>query len=48
MGPISGERQLNGEQMVQVVSMYLDEVNRQGGFNGHKIKLLVFDDCVLQ
>ena len=43
-GPMSGEQQLNGEQMVQGVSLYLDEVNRKGGVNGHKLKLMVFDD----
>ena len=44
VGPISGDQQPNGEQMVQGVSMYLDEVNRAGGVNGQQIKLLVFDD----
>ncbi|MDM8564816.1 extracellular solute-binding protein [Candidatus Halobeggiatoa sp. HSG11] len=43
-GPMSGKGKADGLQMVQGVQLYLDKVNREGGINGKKVKLLPFDD----
>lgn len=42
--PISGERHLAGEEMVNSVRLYFDRVNQQGGVNGRPLKLQVYDD----
>lgn len=42
-GPTDGNN-ISGIEMVQGVQLYLDHVNDQGGVNGKKVKLLVFDD----
>ena len=42
-GPTS-EDNISGKEMVQGVRLYLDSVNADGGINGKKVKLLVFDD----
>lgn len=42
--PLSGDRALSGEEMVNSVQLYFDRINQQGGVNGHQLKLLVFDD----
>lgn len=42
-GPTSAEN-ISGMEMVQGVQLYLDRVNTEGGINGKKLKLLVFDD----
>lgn len=42
-GP-SSEDNISGKEMVQGVRLYLDSVNADGGINGKKVKLLVFDD----
>lgn len=34
----------NGKAMVQGIQLYLDKVNREGGIDGKKVKLLQFDD----
>lgn len=38
------ENNVSGQEMVQGVRLYLDRVNRQGGIDGRKIKLKIFDD----
>ncbi|MEM6613448.1 MAG: ABC transporter substrate-binding protein [Cyanobacteria bacterium P01_C01_bin.72] len=43
VGPTEGEN-VSGREMVQGVQLYLDQVNRQGGINGRKVKLEIFDD----
>ncbi|HEW97068.1 MAG TPA: hypothetical protein ENF37_00255 [Beggiatoa sp.] len=40
-GPL---KESNGEAMRQGIELYLDQVNRQGGIAGKKVKLLKFDD----
>ncbi len=44
VGPMSGPSQLSGEQMVQGINLYLQDLNHQGGIDGHPVKLMVFDD----
>ncbi len=43
-GPMSGLDRFRGEDLVRSTQMYLDEVNRAGGVNGKKLKMLIFDD----
>ena len=43
-GPMSGPASFRGEDLVRSTQMYFDEVNRAGGVNGKKLKLLIFDD----
>ncbi len=43
-GPMTGPNQSVGKSFYQGVKLYLDEVNRQGGINGRKIELDVYDD----
>lgn len=43
VGP-TGEENASGREMIQGIQLYLDQVNNQGGVNGKKIKLEVFDD----
>ncbi|MEL6581370.1 MAG: ABC transporter substrate-binding protein [Cyanobacteria bacterium J06621_12] len=42
-GPTEGE-DVSGREMVQGIQLYLDQVNRQGGISGKKVKLQIFDD----
>ena len=42
--PLSGEQQVNGEQILRGANLYIEKVNRSGGIDGHPVKLLVFDD----
>jgi len=44
VGPMSGEDQDKGREMADSANFYIDKVNAQGGINGKKIKLLIFDD----
>jgi branched-chain amino acid transport system substrate-binding protein len=44
VAPSTSSRNEAAKQMVQSVQLYLDSVNRQGGINGHPLKLLVYDD----
>ena len=41
---LSGENALNGKSLVEGARLYVDRVNRQGGINGRKVVLDVFDD----
>jgi branched-chain amino acid transport system substrate-binding protein len=44
VGPLSGNGAAAGQLMVQAIQLYLDSINQQGGINGQKIRLDVFDD----
>jgi potassium efflux system protein len=44
VGPLSGNGAAAGQLMVQAIQLYLDSINKQGGINGQKIRLDVFDD----
>jgi len=44
VGPMSGKDQDKGREMADSANFYIDKVNAQGGLNGKKIKLLIFDD----
>jgi branched-chain amino acid transport system substrate-binding protein len=43
-GPMSGDDQRRGEEMVRSAQLYLDEINAKGGVQGKRVELLVFDD----
>ena len=43
-GPMTGIRKAEGRAMLNGAKLYLDKLNKAGGINGRKIKLLVFDD----
>lgn len=43
--PLSGkEGSAPGEELVRCVQMYVDEINAEGGINGHPLEIIVFDD----
>ncbi len=44
VGPFSGAKQANGEQMLRGIELYLQRLNQQGGIQGHPVRLLSFDD----
>ncbi len=45
VGPMSGKNQAKGQEMVQGVSLYIDQINAQGGINGKPVRLLPpYDD----
>jgi branched-chain amino acid transport system substrate-binding protein len=44
VGPMSGQDQSKGREMADAANFYIDKVNAQGGINGKKVKLLIFDD----
>ncbi|RLC17948.1 MAG: hypothetical protein DRI57_09105, partial [Deltaproteobacteria bacterium] len=44
MGPMSGTDKISGEDGVKGILMCLDEINKEGGIRGRKIKLLTYDD----
>ena len=44
VGPMTGEAQLEGQEMLQGINLYLDQVNQEGGIGGKQVKLLEFDD----
>jgi len=43
-GPMSGKSEINGKAMVKAIQLYLDELNNEGGIEGHPVELLIFDD----
>jgi branched-chain amino acid transport system substrate-binding protein len=43
-GPMSGDKAQYGEEMLRGIKLGADEINRNGGIHGKKIKLLIFDD----
>ncbi len=45
MCPLTGKWASEGQDMKNVVSMLVDEVNKKGGINGDTIKLVVEDDA---
>ena len=42
--PVSSNRNVAAQEMIQSVQLYIKTVNNNGGINGHPLKLLVFDD----
>ncbi|MDM8548460.1 ABC transporter substrate-binding protein [Desulfobacterales bacterium HSG2] len=44
VGPTSDDQSILGKAMLKGINLYLDKINRGGGINGRKIKLLIFDD----
>jgi len=44
MGNTNGEKNTNGEAMVQGVQLAIDKINREGGIHGKQVKLLTFND----
>jgi branched-chain amino acid transport system substrate-binding protein len=42
--PLSGDQQVHGQAIVDAVRLYFDEVNQQGGVNGHPVELIPLDD----
>ncbi len=45
MGPLTGKWASEGQDMKNVVSMLVDEINNKGGINGDTIELIVEDDA---
>ncbi|MEO0013902.1 MAG: hypothetical protein RLZZ535_2291, partial [Cyanobacteriota bacterium] len=43
VGPMS-ESPIFGQEMVQGAQLYFDRVNKEGGINGKKFELIIFDD----
>lgn len=43
-GPMSGPRKVAGQAMMKGIRLYADKVNREGGINGRKLELMIFDD----
>lgn len=43
-GPMSGEYSQNGLAILQSVQLYINDVNNNGGINGHQIIIDVYDD----
>jgi len=41
---LSGNGAAGGQEMVQSAQLYINQVNQQGGLQGHPLKLLIFDD----
>ncbi len=41
---LSGDNSSHGQSLVEGARLYVNEINQQGGVNGHKIILDVFDD----
>ncbi|MEK7990634.1 MAG: ABC transporter substrate-binding protein [Thiotrichaceae bacterium] len=44
VGPLSGQGKLRGQDMLNGAKMYIQEINRKGGINGHLVKLLEYND----
>lgn len=44
VGPMSGPNAVDGEDTVKGINLYLSRVNAEGGINGKRVELLVFDD----
>ncbi|MGK5093076.1 ABC transporter substrate-binding protein [Deltaproteobacteria bacterium TL4] len=44
VGPLTGDSKANGRAMMQGAQLYLNKVNREGGINGKRVILKVFDD----
>lgn len=43
-GPMSGKDELKGREMIRGIKFCIDNVNKKGGIDGRKIKLIIFDD----
>ncbi len=44
VGPMSGDEASGGQDMVDGIRLYLDQINQDGGVGGKTVKLLVYDD----
>lgn len=44
VGPMTGDYANDGRSMVRSTQLYLDRANREGGVNGRKVTLRVYDD----
>ncbi len=44
VGPITGQSPANGRHHLQGIQLLLDEINDEGGIQGKKIELVVYDD----
>lgn len=44
VGPMMGRNMAKGQEMLAGIRMYADQINEQGGINGKKITLEIFDD----
>ena len=43
--PLSGkEGSAPGEELIRCVQMYIDDINAEGGVNGHPLSTIAFDD----
>jgi len=44
VAPLTGKFQLDGQDLLQGVQLYIDQVNEKGGINGKTINLIAIDD----
>lgn len=44
VGPMTGPQSMVGRTMRQSAALYIDQVNKSGGVNGHRVVLDVYDD----
>jgi branched-chain amino acid transport system substrate-binding protein len=44
VGPMTGDDERDGADMVKGIRLYLDQVNEAGGIDGKRVELLEFDD----
>ena len=44
VGPMTGKAAADGHDMANGAQMLIDQINEEGGINGRKIELLVYDD----
>lgn len=43
-GPMTGDGAAAGQMMTRAIQLYLDEINEQGGINGRRVELKIYDD----
>jgi potassium-dependent mechanosensitive channel len=43
-GPVKGSDSASGRSLIQSIELYFDQINRQGGINGKKVVLDLYDD----
>lgn len=44
VGPMTGHDASEGKEIVEGITIYLDEINEKGGINGHRLVLDIYDD----
>ncbi|MBF0449831.1 MAG: ABC transporter substrate-binding protein [Candidatus Magnetomorum sp.] len=44
VGPLSGADHATGKSFLKGINLYLDKINRQGGINGKRVLLDIYDD----